>query len=112
LSDGTPVREAASLFAGHPGVFAVGVNCTAPQYVMPLIGIIRRAAPDKQVIVYPNSGETFRSRDNTWHGTASPIECAEAARQWRDAGADLIGGCCRMGPEHIRAMSALLRGVR
>lgn len=112
LSDGTPVQDAASLYAGHAGVFAVGVNCTSPQHVLPLIELIRQAVPDKQLIVYPNSGETYRSCDNTWHGTASPIECAEAARRWRDAGADLIGGCCRMGPEHIRAMSAVLRGDR
>lgn len=28
------------------------------------------------------------------------------AQRWRDAGADIIGGCCGVGPEHIAAMAA------
>ena len=104
LSDGTPLRESAALFRNHERVKAIGINCTSPKFVTELIGEIRRSAPDKAVIVYPNSGETYRSRDNTWHGTASPLECADAALEWRNAGARLIGGCCRMGPQHIAAM--------
>jgi len=28
------------------------------------------------------------------------------ARRWHDAGASIIGGCCGIGPDHIRALSA------
>jgi len=28
------------------------------------------------------------------------------AVRWRDAGATMIGGCCRTGPAHIRALRA------
>ena len=111
LSDGTPLAEATAIFSSHPGVFALGVNCVSPELVVHHIGIIKSAAPDKAIVVYPNSGETFRSSDNTWHGTATPDECAVAATKWKKAGATIIGGCCRMGPEHIREIGKSLQDL-
>jgi homocysteine S-methyltransferase len=110
LSDGTPLREAASLFREHGKVFAVGVNCTAPDLILPLIGELKQAVPDKAIVVYPNSGEQYRAQDNSWHGFAAPGECAESALEWHEAGAKLIGGCCRTGPEHIRAIRQKIAG--
>jgi homocysteine S-methyltransferase len=111
ISDGTPIADAAARFRDHDSVLAVGINCTAPHFVTPLIREIRRAVPGKAVVVYPNSGERYDARDNTWHGTVTPLDCAAAAKEWRAAGATLIGGCCRMGPEHIAAMRDALRGA-
>lgn len=34
----------------------------------------------------------------------SPAEYAEAAQGWADAGADIIGGCCGVSPDHIAAL--------
>ena len=56
------------------------------------------------VLAYPNSGETWHSESGTWLGTATPLDYASAAKSWVDAGAKLVGGCCRTGPEHISAM--------
>ncbi len=104
LSDGTPLRDVCALFAQHPTVRALGVNCTRPQFVTSLIAEIRAVAPSKAVVVYPNSGETYDSVTNTWSGDASPAACARFAREWREAGASLIGGCCRIGPQQIEAI--------
>lgn len=111
LNDGTPVAEAAALFRNHPAVRAVGVNCTPPQYVAPLIRCIRAAVPDMAVIAYPNSGETFEPVSKTWHGTTTVADWIAAAREWRAAGADVIGGCCRTGPAHIAAISQAFEEV-
>jgi len=102
LNDGTPIQACARLFSGHPKVKAIGVNCTSPKYINSLIQEIKTATPEQNVIVYPNSGETYSADDKSWHGTSSPLECGVAARTWRDNGAIIIGGCCRMGPDHIR----------
>ena len=83
----------------------LGVNCIPPEIVLPLIGELRRAAPDKAVVVYPNSGEIYRSEDNSWQGTTTPLQCERAAAEWIAAGANLVGGCCRIGPAQIAAMS-------
>lgn len=105
ISDGTLIAEAVSLFRDHPTVFAVGVNCTAPQLVLPIIGVLKSTAPDKLIVVYPNSGETYHTEDNSWSGTVTEMQCAQSAQQWIDAGAKLVGGCCRIGPAQIAAMA-------
>ncbi len=104
INDGTPLREVAAMFAEHPRILALGINCTSPELISPLITEIRAVAPDKAIIVYPNSGETYEVKTNTWLGTVSPVECEAAAAEWLGAGASLIGGCCRMGPQHIAAI--------
>jgi len=104
ISDGTPIAKAAALFRDHPRVLAVGVNCTRPQFVIPLIGALREAIPNKAIVVYPNSGEDYDAGTKSWSGTVTALDWVSAARQWVDAGAVIIGGCCRTSPEHIRAI--------
>jgi len=106
LNDGSSIAEATALFRRHPKVVAVGVNCSAPQTITALIGRIKSALPGKAIVVYPNSGEHYDAVTKTWHGVESPLECAAAARTWLEAGASIIGGCCRMGPAHIAAIAA------
>jgi len=109
LSDGTPLRDAAALYAGHPRVYAVGINCTPPRYVLPLIAEVRAAAADKAVVVYPNSGETWHSKEKRWSGKACDFNRDFDVEAWYAAGAKLIGGCCRTGPADIAAIGARLR---
>ncbi len=104
ISDGTPIKECASLFEESESVVAVGVNCTAPRFISSLIERVRAGAPGKRIVVYPNSGEVYNAENRTWHGSSEPLECGKEAGEWYGNGAKLIGGCCRMGPEHIRAM--------
>lgn len=108
ISDGTSLASAAKLFENHPSVVAVGVNCTPPQYAAALVRELRVAVPDKFAMAYPNSGETYNASDNSWLGTVTPGDCAAAAGEWIEAGAKLVGGCCRMGPAHISAMASLI----
>ncbi len=106
ISDGTPIETAAGLFSGHPGVFALGVNCTAPRYLPDLLQRLGEAAPDKALVAYPNSGEVYEARTNTWCGIADTTAFARAAGEWFAAGAAYIGGCCRIGPAHIASLRA------
>ena len=105
ISDGTPIENVASLFVDHPSVLAVGINCTPPQYTASLIGRIRRVLRNTAIVAYPNSGEHYDATDGSWSGTVSPLDCGVAAGRWIGAGAHIVGGCCRMGPAHIRAMA-------
>lgn len=108
ISDGTPISKVAQLFNKHPSVVAIGINCTDPQHVPNLIRRLRTAVPDKQVLAYPNSGELYDVENKRWLGLVSPVDCAVAAKHWLAAGANIIGGCCRMGPRHISAMAAVI----
>ena len=111
ISDGTPLKEVSTIFCDHPRVQALGINCTAPHLITSLIGEIKLAAPDKAIVVYPNSGETYDVKDNSWHGTVSSVECAEECEIWLKAGVKLIGGCCRVGPDRIAAIRKNLRRI-
>jgi homocysteine S-methyltransferase len=105
ISDGTPVADAVALFLDHPTVLAVGINCTPPQFVESLIGRIVAAAPGKAILAYPNSGERYEAGDGSWSGVVTETDFAAAAKDWLDAGANLVGGCCRVGPTHIATIA-------
>jgi S-methylmethionine-dependent homocysteine/selenocysteine methylase len=52
---------------------------------------------------YPEAGE-FRMPD--WEFVdVNPADFAKAAQDWREAGAQIVGGCCGITPEHIAALS-------
>jgi homocysteine S-methyltransferase len=105
LNDGTPIRECAKLFAKHPKVFAIGVNCTKPEYISSLIQELRAVPHSKKIVVYPNSGETYEANTKSWSGEAT---CVLLSKEWLELGADIIGGCCRVGPEHIKSIASVL----
>jgi homocysteine S-methyltransferase len=60
-----------------------------------------RGRTTKPLIVYPNSGEVFEAATTHWSGDAAMCLGTEA-RHWQEAGARLIGGCCRTTPSDIR----------
>lgn len=101
ISDGSELAAVAALFSKHPRVLAVGINCTPPEFVLPLIEAARVAAPDKAIVVYPNSGETYHAGDNSWSGQACDLDNDFNVATWHAAGAKLIGGCCRTTPRDI-----------
>ncbi|OBB67737.1 homocysteine S-methyltransferase [Mycobacterium sp. 852014-50255_SCH5639931] len=100
---GQPLAEAFAVAAGVRDIVAIGVNCCAPEDVLPAIEIA--SATGKPVIVYPNSGERWDGRG--WAGPRS--FSARLATQWVAAGARIVGGCCRVGPADIADVAATLR---
>ncbi len=108
ISDGTPIAECATLFVNCEQVVAVGVNCTPPQYVSALIEQIRRGAPTKPIVVYPNSGKIYDATRRAWIGISDTTNFGKAVSEWRRNGALLLGGCCRTEPRHIKAMRGAL----
>lgn len=103
ISDGMEIAVCARWLDTVPEAAAIGLNCTAPQYVESLIGEIRRETT-KPIVVYPNSGETYDASDKSWYGAAEDF--GTIARRWRTAGARLIGGCCRTTPREIADIAA------
>ena len=55
------------------------------------------------VAVYPNSG-TFKVPHWQFDTVCKPAEFADAGERWASQGARIIGGCCGLGPDHIRAL--------
>ena len=101
---GEPIADCGRFLDSVPQVVAVGINCTAPVFVTALIQALK-ASTTKPIVVYPNSGEGWDAGTRSWTGKADSAGFADSAREWRQAGAQIIGGCCRTGPEHVRAFA-------
>jgi len=108
INDGTDISKCAQLLSAHPNVFAIGVNCTAPKYISGLIKVLKENSGTKKILVYPNSGEAYNSKTKTWLGLSEPVSFAEMTKEWIGLGADIVGGCCRIGPDHIKNIHKIL----
>ena len=111
VSEGQLFADCAKELTDHPQVAAIGINCTSPTYIPSLIGEAKKVT-EKPIVVYPNSGETYDAAKNDWDG--KPVLCSfgEQARLWYEAGARLIGGCCRTTPDDIRVIAGWARDPR
>jgi S-methylmethionine-dependent homocysteine/selenocysteine methylase len=88
---------------------AVLVNCIPVKQVASALKLLRQATPSYIAIgAYGNVGHVDETVGWTLTNAVSPEAYAEAACEWRDLGATIIGGCCGTTPEHIRAVAALL----
>ncbi|MDO0925118.1 homocysteine S-methyltransferase [Streptomyces sp. TG1A-8] len=103
---GQPLEEAFAVAAGADEVIAVGVNCCAPRDARYAVETAARVT-GKPVVAYPNSGEVWDTRARAWKGPSTFT--AEQVRSWREAGARLVGGCCRVGPRTIASVADALR---
>lgn len=90
--EGQNIEEAVAMLEEFAEVISIGVNCTRPQYVAPLLRRMRRRT-GKPLVAYPQAD-------------ASPL--AEHGPAWYAAGARLIGGCCGTSPEDIRCLREAL----
>ena len=107
LHDGSRVEAAAELFSGGAQPFALGVNCCAPSIVAGLVARLRAAAPGRLIVVYPNSGGQYDAGARTWRHDDGASDWSRLAVDWFRAGADMIGGCCQIGPETIQELASI-----
>jgi len=111
VAHGEALSECAAFAASLPQTVAVGVNCTQPVWISSLIAELRKASA-KPIVVYPNSGEDWDAEARCWvqpSGSTDPAHFGQQARQWFEAGAQLVGGCCRTRPEHIHQLAVIAR---
>jgi len=106
LRSGESLAEAYAMADDVDEIIAVGINCSDPLDVASAI-VAARTVTVKPIVVYPNSGEQWDAKNRRWMGT--PGFPSSLVREWRDAGASLIGGCCRVGPAEISAIGSALK---
>jgi S-methylmethionine-dependent homocysteine/selenocysteine methylase/SAM-dependent methyltransferase len=103
--EGDAFGRAAARFE-QMGIGALMVNCIPPDHVDGMVSYLRDFT-DLPLGVYPNLGYYT---DAGWRfdpGVGS-AEYATMALRWREEGAQIIGGCCGVGPAHIAAARELL----
>jgi homocysteine S-methyltransferase len=109
--EGEDVGVCAAALQPFVQIAAIGVNCTRPDYVSSLLRRMARHTT-KPLVAYPNSGEHYDAAAKTWLGFAATPPFADRSRSWYEAGARLIGGCCRTTPENIKALHAARLAAR
>jgi len=96
----------------YPQIVAVGINCTAPRHIEPLLNSIRHSTK-KYLIVYPNRGEEWDAQQKQWvsHTEEKVPNFETLAPLWKQAGATLIGGCCRCTFKDIKTIATVLQNT-
>ncbi len=87
------------------GVSLISIMHTQTEETVPALHEVREHW-DGPVGAYPHYGE-FVMPNWQFIDKISPEDFAAEARGWIEAGAQVIGGCCGTGPEHIRALKEL-----
>ena len=105
LRSGDALAEALAVAAASPAIVAVGVNCCDAREVDAALAIAR-GVTSKPFVAYPNSGESWDAAQRSWSGHGAPLEAH--VRAWVEAGVRLVGGCCRVTPEQIRSVAAVV----
>ena len=107
---GTDPRTAAIIMEALQPL-AIGANCSGG--ARELLPIIQRLAQygSGWLSVEPNAGLP-RLVDGQTIFPDTPEEMAEYALRLKEAGANLIGGCCGTTPLHIQAMARALKGMK
>ncbi|KAF2151330.1 homocysteine S-methyltransferase [Myriangium duriaei CBS 260.36] len=101
LSDGTSIQEVAETVNSCDQIVAVGFNCIALELATGALSHLRQFST-KPLVVYPNSGEKWDGVKKEWYGKTGALkQLPHLASEWKQAGARLVGGCCRTGFEDI-----------
>src|ERR671930_562118 len=107
--EGDAFGRAAHRFEGM-GVGALLINCIPPDHADGMVSYLRDFT-DLPLGVYPNLGY-FTDRGWRFTPGVGGEEYAEMALRWREEGAQIIGGCCGVRPEHIAAAGERLKGPK
>ena len=117
------LNELAKALEGHP-VDAILLMCSNPEAISAGLPIIRDSF-NGPIGAYPNIGYNptgpitnsptltnqlpSGGKDILQTQNYSPSRLAEFAAKWKKTGAQIIGGCCATGPEHIMAMKPIVK---
>ncbi len=120
LRSGEAVAPAV-VHAARLGARAVLFNCCQPEVIGEAVGVARRAldaaamagsGPHVRVGAYANAfppqppTASANTGLNALRADLGPQEYLAWVRRWLADGAEIVGGCCGVGPEHIALMRA------
>jgi 5-methyltetrahydrofolate--homocysteine methyltransferase len=97
-----------------PVVEGVGANCGRdpaefPGFLQEMRRVLRACGAEAVLWAKPNAGLPHLEGDRVVYD-ATPEYMGRIADQLREAGAQIVGGCCGTTPAHVSAMAANLKG--
>jgi S-methylmethionine-dependent homocysteine/selenocysteine methylase len=115
LQYGDSFEDLARELRGMP-VAAILLMCSDPPQISASLPKLR-AVWDGPIGAYANIGykvnPDFGQPGQQWHiidqETYGPERYAGLVREWLDMGAQIVGGCCATGPEHIAELARVVK---
>ncbi|WP_413283484.1 homocysteine S-methyltransferase family protein [Vibrio sp. MA40-2] len=114
LRSGQSVQSAIEKVVQQNNVKGILFNCSVPEVMEQAVEVskitIQKAKVDMQIGVYANNFMPILTNHKA-NGTMQPMRelSPEAyltyAKRWYKAGASILGGCCGIGPAHIKALA-------
>ncbi len=106
ISNGQDITECIRALETFDCVAAVGINCTAPQFIADLIKKISKET-NKPIVVYGNLGNSYDPETKTWcsHEHSEEKSYLDYVQIWQQLGARIIGGCCGTTPNEIKQIA-------
>lgn len=115
LRSGEPISGLRALIAAYPTA-AVLANCSMPEAMLDALrelatmglpfGAYANGFSEISNLPLP---DTQDAPDYTHRHDLTPEKYSDFVMQWVDMGATIVGGCCEVGPAHIRHLAAALR---
>lgn len=101
---GNTVREVVENLS-HKKADIIGTNCgsLSPKQMAEIVKMMR-AETDLPIMVEPNAGQPKLKGKETVYDM-QPADFTAGIRACIEAGANIVGGCCGTGPEHIQHLS-------
>lgn len=108
LRSGESLKDALTIFEAMP-IEAIVLNCSQPEAIDACWPLLSKST--KKIGAYANGfvsvtslypGDTVEELQS--RQDLSPKHYADYALSWVERGATIIGGCCEIGPEHIKAI--------
>jgi S-methylmethionine-dependent homocysteine/selenocysteine methylase len=117
MRHGATMADLVTALRGHP-VEGIFLMCSFPEQISATLPHLREAYRGPigayAHLGYDENPKFGTSPDEPFFNIEerdyTPERYAKFARQWRETGAQVIGGCCATGPDHIRAVRAAVRG--
>ena len=93
------------------GADVIGVNCSGgPSQLLRILKQMRQAVPNGKFWVKPNAGWPEQVGGRIMY-PADADYFGDYALSFREAGANIVGGCCGTTPQHIHAMKKAMESV-
>ena len=103
LRDGGSLAEAVDMAAAHEAVDAICIMHTDVRLVEPCLEGVR-SRWDGPLGAYAHAGAIIDGVF-THDGVLTPSEYGAYLPAWQGAGATMLGGCCGIGPSHLRLVA-------
>ncbi len=93
------------------GADVIGVNCSGgPSQLLRILKQMRQAVPNGKFWVKPNAGWPEQVNGRIMY-PADADYFGDYALSFREAGANIVGGCCGTTPQHIASMKKALESA-